>query len=154
LGSPVGDTGGDFFPLEADTGTPRLVGGVRGAPGRPKPPSGPCSMDLLHCANISSFMMERAAGSRAPAEAPGNKGCLKGPPSPGKLVGPPPVAAAAAAAAAWAVPAKKREDVVGHCRFSSVEIYCHKSCVSVRLFHWLQSVLHFFSKKSFCKYFS
>ena len=112
MGSPVGDTGGDFFPLEVDTGTPRLVGGVKGAPGRPRPPSGPCSMDLRHCANISSFMMERAAGSRAPVEAPGNKGCLKGPPSPGKLVGPPPVAAAAAAAAAWAVPAKKERTLL------------------------------------------
>ena len=48
-------------------------------------------------------MMERAAGSRAPV-APGNKGCLKGPPSPGNVVGPP-----VAAAAAAAVPAKKKE---------------------------------------------
>ena len=50
-------------------------------------------------------MSERAAGSRAPVAAPGNKGCLKGPPSPGNVVGPP----VAAAAAAAAVPAKKGE---------------------------------------------
>ena len=66
-------------------------------------------------------MMERAAGSRAPV-APGNKGCLKGPPSPGNVVGPP-----VAAAAAAAVPAKKKRGLVGHCRFSSVEIYCHRA---------------------------
>ena len=50
MGSP-GDEGGggDFLPLEAaDTGTPKLVGGVKGAPGRPRPPRGPCSSDLLH----------------------------------------------------------------------------------------------------------
>ena len=50
-------------------------------------------------------MSERAAGSRPPVAAPGNKGCLKGPPSPGNVVGP----LVAAAAAAAAVPAKKGE---------------------------------------------
>ena len=67
-------------------------------------------------------MSERAAGSRAPVAAPGNKGCLKGPPSPGNVVGPP----VAAAAAAAAVPVKNEKENVGHCRFSSVEIYCHR----------------------------
>lgn len=80
---------------------PELVGGVKGAPGKPNPPRGPCSSDRFHCASISS-LNPSAAGSNAPA-GPGNSGCLKGPPRPGKLAGP---VAAAAAAAAAAVPAK------------------------------------------------
>ena len=96
-------------------GPPELVGGVKGAPGRPSPPKGPCSMDLLHWASMSSFM-SKAAGSRGPV-APGNKGCLKGPASPGKLGGAAPDTAAAAAAA---VPVKNKREKMGYCRFSSV----------------------------------
>lgn len=60
---------------------PELVGGVRGgAPGRAKLPKGPCSKDLFHWANMSSFK-PKAAGSRPPG--PGKNGCLKGPGKPG-----------------------------------------------------------------------
>ena len=86
-GSCIGEVG-VFLP--EDIGGPELVGGVRGAEGRPRPPRGPCSIDLLHWLSTSSFMLPispRAAGSNP--GTPGIKGCLKGPPSPGKLAGPP-----------------------------------------------------------------
>ena len=84
----VGEVG-VFLPEE--TGGPELVGGVRGDPGRPRPPRGPCSMDRLHWLSTSSFMFDinpRAVGSKPPI-APGIRGCLRGPPRPGKLAGPP-----------------------------------------------------------------
>ena len=84
----VGEVG-VFLPEE--TGGPELVGGVRGDPGRPRPPRGPCSMDRLHWLSTSSFMLDinpRAVGSKPPI-APGIRGCLRGPPNPGKLAGPP-----------------------------------------------------------------
>ena len=83
----VGEVG-VFLPEE--TGGPELVGGVKGAPGRPRPPKGPCSMDLRHWLSTSSFMFmsPRAAGSKPPMPA-GMRGCRRGPPKPGKPAGPP-----------------------------------------------------------------
>ena len=58
-----------------------VLGGVRGAPGRPKPGK----PKVLHWANMSSLKRPSAAGSR-PAGAPGKRGCRPpGLPSPGKF---------------------------------------------------------------------